>query len=269
MSPLDHSIVISTRFPYLVIRVQSSGSSTVPAVVCLTASSLVSIALICFLCVSRHFKDREPDSAQIMDGNTPSDVKTKAVAVQRKQSFKKWNIGERLVIYLALADMAFEVSHIMDHAYVMYAKINPTDQACSAFGFMLTEFVFAQWIIVLYTALSACCLIVFNKKLHLGRLDWRLITIAFGSPMIIGTVAASLGLLGQNGVWWGIFFYIFICMCSNHSETNMRHTYSVPCGYPRTEFYHKWWRNKYWVILNFAMIYYFIQSILLILWTHS
>ena len=173
----------------------------VSAVVCLTASSLVSIALICFLCVSRQLKDREPDSTQITDGNTSSNVKTKAVAVQWKKSFKKWNIGERLVIYLALTDMAFEVSHIMDHAYVMYARINPTDLACSAFGFMLTEFVFAQWIIIFYTALSACCLIVFNKKLHLGRLDWRLITIAFGSPMIIGAVAASLGLLGQNGVW--------------------------------------------------------------------
>ena len=182
----------------------------VSAVVCLTTSTLVSITLICFLCVSCQLKDREPDSTQITDGKTPSDVKTKAV--QQGKSFKKWNIGERLVIYLALTDMSFEVSHIMDHAYVMYARINPTDLACASFGFMLTEFVFAQWIIVLYTALSVCCLIVFNKKLHLGRLDWRLITVAFGSPMIIGAVAAS-----SRTSWTKRCLvrniYIFICVC--------------------------------------------------------
>ena len=171
------------------------------ALACLMISLMVRIALICFLCVSRRLRDREPESTQTTDVNTSSDVKTEPITIQRKKSFKKWNIGERLVVYLAIADMSLAISHIMDHAYVMYARINPPDPVCSAFGFVLMNFTFVQWIVVLYTALSACSLIVFNKKLHLGRMDWRLISVAFGFPMIIGAVAVSLGLLGQNGVW--------------------------------------------------------------------
>ena len=173
------------------------------ALVCLITSMLVSITLICYLCISRKIKDREPDSSQITDLTTPPAANVRAVinAQRRKTSFRKWNIGERLVVYLAIADMSLAISHIMDHAYVMYARINPPDPVCSAFGFVLMDFTFVQWIVVLYTALSACSLIVFNKKLHLGRMDWRLILVAFGFPMIIGAVAVSLRLLGQNGVW--------------------------------------------------------------------
>lgn len=40
-------------------------------------------------------------------------------------SFWTWNVGERLVVYLAVCDLFFSISHSLDHAYMMATKINP------------------------------------------------------------------------------------------------------------------------------------------------
>ena len=176
------------------------------ALLSLITSCVVGIALICFLFISRRQNDRgtkNPPTNMSTTVTSATITKSKATPQSKKpdNSFFKWNIGERLVIYLAVADITYEISHTMDHAYVILTQNNPPDLACAVFGFMLTEFGFAQWVIVLYSALSACSLIVFNKKLHLGRWDWILIVAALGIPGSFGFVAGPLGLLGQNGVW--------------------------------------------------------------------
>ena len=177
------------------------------ALVSLTTSFLVSIALISYVCLSHRGKDREQVTTQttVTDGVTPPETITKSNALPkskiRNDSFFKWNIGERLVIYLAVTDLTYEISHIIDHKYVIYNQRNPPDLACSVFGFILNEFGIAQWVVVLYSALRACSLIVFNKKLHTGRWDWILIFSALGAPGSLGILSASLGFLGGNGVW--------------------------------------------------------------------
>jgi hypothetical protein len=47
-------------------------------------------------------------------------------------------------------------------------------------AFVLLSTVLSQWFVVIFTAVSACSLIVFGKKLNLGRWDWRLLLGTFG-----------------------------------------------------------------------------------------
>jgi len=115
--------------------------------------------------------------------------------------FWRWNVGERFVVYLAVCDLLQGISHFLDHAYMLYAKDNPPDRICTVFAFFLHNFILTQWFIILSTAVSACSLIVFGRKMPLGRRDWRLLVFAFGIPTIISVIAVSRGLLGASGAW--------------------------------------------------------------------
>ena len=88
---------------------------------------------------------------------------------------------------------------------MIHTKSLPPDAICSAFAFILQTFSLSQWVIVAYTAVNACCMIVFCKKIQLGRLDWKLIVFAFFVPLTVGVVALHLGFLGQNGAWLVLF----------------------------------------------------------------
>ena len=125
--------------------------------------------------------------------------------VSKKQttsdSFWKWNVGERLVVYLAICDFGMSTSHILDHAYMYHVRGHPPDVACTVMALFLQEFIFSQWIVVLFTAVSACVLVVLDKKLELGRWDYRLLLSAFGGPFAIGVIGANFNLLGQSGAW--------------------------------------------------------------------
>ena len=174
------------------------------ALVSLAASTLVSVLLIIGLCFPRTPKQRVNDTESTRSA-TRATASSKAGTIKIKStnrtSFWKWHISERLVIYLAVADTFYGISHSLDHGYMLYAKASPPDRICSIFAFVLQEFVIAQWIIILYTAVNACSLIVFTKKLDLGWMDWKLILVAFGSPLVLGAVTLSMGLLGQSGAW--------------------------------------------------------------------
>ena len=104
-------------------------------------------------------------------------------------SFSRRNIGERLVLYLAVCDMGFSVSHTMDHAYMLAVRNHPPDVPCIIFAFCVAEFIFAQALVIGFTAISVVLLVVREVRLSLGRYDWRLLLISFGLP------AASLVLV--------------------------------------------------------------------------
>ena len=133
-------------------------------------------------------------SSRVLD-----DVRKQANA---RESFWKWTIGERLVVYLACCDLCMSVSHMLDHIYIYSSKSQPPDVACTVLAFFLQEFIFAQWIVVLFTAVSACLLVVFNRKLNLGRCDYRLLVVALGGPLVLGIVGANVHFIGQSGAWW-------------------------------------------------------------------
>ena len=184
------------------------------ALMSLSASVIVSFALIVYQCSSNRRKARTTylsDTTTTMNTNVVTIsgvVQFNHQARQADSSFMKWNISERLVMYLAVADLCTGISHMLDHIYIVQVRSNPPDLVCSVFAFILHGSFIAQWIVVTYTAVNACSLIVFNKRLHLGRMDWRLIATAVLVPVIIGAVDLRLGLLGQSGAWSVAYTYI-------------------------------------------------------------
>ena len=182
------------------------------ALTSLSISTVVSISLMIFICVCRDSKEQpigNKATKKDQNGETISDKLPTSVASPERISFWKWKTGERLVFYLAVTDLAFCFSHMLDHAYIFATAANPPDHVCAIFGFFLQEFMFAQTFIVLFTGTSACSLVVFGKKLYFGKRDWRLLLTSFGVPGINGCIAFSLGLLGQSGTWR--VFYILKC----------------------------------------------------------
>lgn len=115
--------------------------------------------------------------------------------------FFKRSIGERLVVYLAISDLLFSVSHEMDHSYMLATTDHPPEAACRTFAFFVQGLMLAQAMIVSVTSLSTMMLVVFQKKLHLGRCDWRLLSLTIVPPIGIGIGGVVLPYLGQSGMW--------------------------------------------------------------------
>ena len=92
-------------------------------------------------------------------------------------------IGERLVLYLAIADLGYSLTNLMNHAYVLVLKDHPPDDACAVVGAMLQFWIQTQTMVVLFTAVNLCFLVVREVRLNLGRRDWRLLTYALGLPV--------------------------------------------------------------------------------------
>lgn len=121
-------------------------------------------------------------------------------SVPPKNPFKR-PIGERCVIYLALCDLAFGVSHIMDHAAMVDLRNHPPDKDCAAFGFLLGEFIFAQALVVCFTGFNAFMLVVKEIKVNLGPFDWKLLVFVFGVPLAMFAPLAAYGHTGPAGGW--------------------------------------------------------------------
>ncbi|CAH1790671.1 unnamed protein product [Owenia fusiformis] len=120
---------------------------------------------------------------------------------RRSRSFWQWKLPERLVIYLALCDLLWSISHSIDHYIMITLYDHVPDLPCTILGFLLNELIFMQAIVVIFTAISAFVLIVKNKKLQLGKYDWRLLTSSIGIPAGIGSVLVQFDLLGPSGAW--------------------------------------------------------------------
>ena len=115
--------------------------------------------------------------------------------------FFQRSIGERLVLYLAVADVGHGISHSLDHSYMMATRYHPPDVICAIFAFFLGEFTLVQSFVVCFTAVNAFILVVKEVKVSLGKYDWRLLAFVFGLPAAGLVPAASLGMLGQSGAW--------------------------------------------------------------------
>ncbi|CAH1801711.1 unnamed protein product [Owenia fusiformis] len=120
---------------------------------------------------------------------------------RRNRSFWTWKLPERLVIYLALCDLLWSISHSIDHYLMIILYDHVPDLLCIILGFLLNELIFMQAIVVIFTAINAFVLVVKNKKLPLGRYDWRLLAISILMPAAIGFVFVYFDLLGPSGAW--------------------------------------------------------------------
>lgn len=110
-------------------------------------------------------------------------------------------IGERLVVYLAVFDLGFSLSHVADHVYMLITKGHPPDPMCRTIAFLLQTFTIAQSFLIFFTATNAMIMVVLNKKLELGQYDWRLLTVTLGVPTSIGIAGVAVPFLGASGPW--------------------------------------------------------------------
>ena len=85
--------------------------------------------------------------------------------------------------------------------YLLLHQTHVPKVACAIFAFLLGEFMTAQSIVVIFTALNAVLLVIFRVKVRLGRFDWRLLVFVFGLPFVMYAAVASEGMLGSNGAW--------------------------------------------------------------------
>lgn len=121
----------------------------------------------------------------------------------RQKSFKtffSWSKSERLVVYLAVCDAAFNMAHSMDHLHILITEdhVYPKE-LCQFYGFMLAVFISAQNLMVNVIAVNAFVLIFIGRQIKFGLRDYRLLLWTFGAPFVCATIAALAGQLGPNG----------------------------------------------------------------------
>ena len=113
--------------------------------------------------------------------------------------FWKRKLGERLVVYLAITDLIYSVSHTCDHVLSLLYTGLPPVIPCIVFAFSLLEMILAQNMVVFLTAISLCLLVSCNRKVSFGRYDLGLLVIAYGVPAVFCIIFAALGFFGSTG----------------------------------------------------------------------
>lgn len=119
----------------------------------------------------------------------------------KDQTFWKKRLCDRLVVYLAVCDLLFSISHLGEHSIALATGELPPGALCTMFGFFLGIFAGTQSVIVILTAVSAFCLMVRERGLSFGRYDWRLLLTAVGFPLSVGIVVAALDMYGRSEAW--------------------------------------------------------------------
>lgn len=114
--------------------------------------------------------------------------------------FTNWTKSERLVVYLAICDGLYNVSHFTDHVHITIVKdmVYPKE-LCEFYGFNLAVAILAQILMVNVVAINAFMLIYFDKNLNFGQRDWKLLIWTFGVPFLGAVAAAISGQMGPNG----------------------------------------------------------------------
>ena len=119
-----------------------------------------------------------------------------------RRPFFLWSQSDRIVVYLAVCDGLFNVSHSLDHLHYVIQHGHVTPPAlCAFYGFMLSEFISAQNLLVLITAINACLLVYRYRGISFGQYDWRLLVVTFGTPALFGIVAACYNSFGPTGTF--------------------------------------------------------------------
>ena len=117
------------------------------------------------------------------------------------RKFCSWNKSERFVIYIAICDGLLNISHSLDHMQILITKnhVYPVE-LCEFYAFVVIEFASAQILMVNLIAINAFMFLYCGIDITFGRHDCGLLLYIFGVPIVCGTLAASFGGLGSNGV---------------------------------------------------------------------
>ena len=90
---------------------------------------------------------------------------------------------------------------MQDHVYMLLTQTHVPKVLCATVAFLLGEFMTAQSVVVVFTALNAILLVCLRIRVKLGCLDWKLLVVVFGLPCVMYAPAASVDMLGSNGAW--------------------------------------------------------------------
>ena len=105
------------------------------------------------------------------------------------------------MVYLAIFDLCFSSSQGLDHAYIYFARKIPGFNLCLFLAFVVKSSILGQWLTVLFTAVSASMLTVFQIKLDLGRFDWKLLLSVVGIPTTFCLFGVIFNYLGSSLAW--------------------------------------------------------------------
>ncbi|XP_052067164.1 uncharacterized protein LOC127706548 [Mytilus californianus] len=109
--------------------------------------------------------------------------------------------SERLVVYMAICDGLFNLTHSLEHLQIYITKnhVQPRE-LCMFYSFVIGEFISAQMFMVNAVSINAFSMIYLRKDIHLGKYDWKLLLYTFGIPFVVHLVSAFLGKLGPTGI---------------------------------------------------------------------
>lgn len=118
----------------------------------------------------------------------------------KSKHFVLWNKSERLIVYLAGGDTAFNVIHSSEHLQMLITKEHAHPRAfCEFHSFMTLTLCISQVFIVLFVATNIFCLMFLHKDIFLGKRDWKLLVPITTIPILIGIVSVASGKVGPSG----------------------------------------------------------------------
>ena len=115
--------------------------------------------------------------------------------------FWKRTSGERFAMYLSLADLGHSISHFCDHAYMLIVEDHPPDDACIIMAYFVASMFLVQAFMISFMAFNAFLLVVKERKISLGKYDWRFLFGTLILPLLLTVPLAALRWLGPSGGW--------------------------------------------------------------------
>ena len=74
---------------------------------------------------------------------------------------------------------------------------------------MFQYFIMCQALVVMFTAFNAFYMVVRERKLHLGKYDWKLHLVTLSIPAVIGFAGVAVPFLGPSGPWYKPVLFLF------------------------------------------------------------
>ncbi|WAR16440.1 hypothetical protein MAR_031034 [Mya arenaria] len=115
--------------------------------------------------------------------------------------YTKWSKGNRLVVYMSICDLLLNISLLVNHLQILITKAHSRPKELCAFvGFITTEFMVAQILMVNVVAINVFTTMFCNTNISFGKFDCGILLWSFGVPFIGASIAAILEQFGPMGI---------------------------------------------------------------------
>lgn len=109
---------------------------------------------------------------------------------------------ERLIFYMAIMDGIYGINFTYDRSYsIITGGDFPPEAICTTIGFFGFYTACMQNLLVMLAAINAFIMVVEEKKLWLGKYDFRLFVFVFIIPLLLSLHFAYFGFFGKDGFW--------------------------------------------------------------------